>query len=71
MSRTITFEPGRTEQLVDVETNSDAFGELAEEFNAELLDASAGARIGVDTATIEIVDTSGTCSSHSMSMKFA
>lgn len=58
--RTITFEPdGNTIAFVTVQTLSDERAELAETFMAQLSEPSAGLTITVDTATIEITDTTG------------
>ena len=63
--RTVTFEPGgNTIDFVTVQTLSDERAELAETFTAQLSDPSAGLTITVDTATIEITDTTGIISTN-------
>lgn len=55
-SMTVTFASGITEATVFIPTSTDDIGEDAEMFEAFLFTASAGATIGVDVATVEIID---------------
>ena len=52
----MTFNPGETSLTVDVPTTSDQTAEETEQFQAVLRNPSAGATLGDDVATVDILD---------------
>ena len=55
----VTFQPGERELSVAVQASSDAVAEGTEQFTAVLTNPSAGATLGDDIATVDIIDSSG------------
>lgn len=56
VSRTVFFSAGQQSALVTVPTVGDLIGEATESFGANLTNPSSSLTLGVDLATVDIVD---------------